>query len=164
MKVIIILLCLLFSQAIYAQNQENNFVDVLRDHEQSQVNSQYKYIIERKSPSISFLSSLVVPGGGHFYNGNYVKAGVFFLARASVIAVIIAKADDQIIKTDPGETDSKLNTVSWAIPLYVTGISLVLLDSLMASTDANKYNHKLRDKYNLTLSTTSKGFTLAYNF
>jgi len=131
----------------------DNFADVLRGDSQKNNNNLYLYLEKRKNPSLSLIFSLLFPGGGHFYNGNNAKGLVFLLTRIGVVAFIITVTDN----VGSEDTGTKY-------PLYMAGLGLVLLDVSTAMVDSNKHNKKLKEKYNLTLSTSSKGFTLAYNF
>lgn len=72
---------------------------------------------ERKSPALAGLLSAVIPGSGQLYNGDYIKAGVFFLIDAVALTTSIiynGKGDDQ---TDFFENYAEEH---WSVEQYAT--------------------------------------------
>lgn len=56
---------------------------------------------EKKSPILAGLLSLVIPGAGQVYNGDYWKAGLFLGAEAGMIITALAyekKGDDKTVE------------------------------------------------------------------
>lgn len=69
----------------------------------------------KKSPMLAGLMSLVVPGAGEVYNGDYLKAGIFVAVEATLIIVGLnydKKGDDQ---TDKFENYADEN---WSVVKY----------------------------------------------
>ncbi len=101
-------LVFIFTLALTAQLKENQS-DVLSGNLEMDSKLAYKkfqdetrknIILEenRKSPFLAAVLSLGVPGGGQFYNDDYVKSALFVALEATAIAVGIVydnKGDDQ---------------------------------------------------------------------
>lgn len=54
--------------------------------------------VNKKSPMLAGFLSLLIPGGGEFYTGNYLKAGIFAVLEAVVITTAVVynnKGNDQ---------------------------------------------------------------------
>ena len=72
---------------------------------------------ERKSPFLGGIMSLVVPGAGEIYAGEYLKAGIFIAIEAAMIttAIIYDKKGDD--KTAEFENFANQN---WSAERYAT--------------------------------------------
>ncbi len=69
----------------------------------------------KKSPLTSALYSAVIPGGGQFYNGDYIKAALFLAVEIGTIAAAVIydqKGDD---KTESFENYANEN---WSVERY----------------------------------------------
>ncbi len=58
---------------------------------------------EMKKPLLAAAMSLVVPGGGEFYSGSYVKSAIFFSAEVAAIAVALTYNSQANSKTNQFE-------------------------------------------------------------
>jgi len=96
---------------------------------------------ERKSPFLGGIMSLVVPGAGEIYAGEYWKAGIFLAIEAAAIttAIIYDKKGDD--KTSEFENFANQN---WSIERYAKW-TLDNLSNLNPSLDRNNYNNVITD-------------------
>lgn len=62
---------------------------VLEDYQQPVQPKFSQEIAERKSPFLAGILSLLVPGTGEIYNGQYLKAGIFVAIEAAVIGTAV---------------------------------------------------------------------------
>lgn len=62
---------------------------VLEDYQQPVQPKFSQEIAERKSPFLAGILSLLVPGAGEIYNGQYLKAGIFVAIEAAVIGTAV---------------------------------------------------------------------------
>ena len=102
----IIFLCVILQLSIFAQTKpDNNLTGVFGLDKIASIqetvllsDSLNRIEMERKSPALAALLSALVPGSGQFYNGDYLKAGIFFLIDAAALTTAIiydGKGDDQ---------------------------------------------------------------------
>jgi hypothetical protein len=55
---------------------------------------------DKKSPFLAGLFSLIIPGSGELYTGEYLKAGIFFVIEAAVISTAVVYDNKGDKKTD----------------------------------------------------------------
>lgn len=90
----------------------------------------------KKSPMLAGFLSLLIPGGGEFYTGNYLKAGIFAAVEAIVITSAVIynnKGDDQ---TASFENYANKN---WDVKRYVQW-TINNVNNINPSVDPNDYN------------------------
>lgn len=88
---------------------------------------QFSYATEnKKSPILAGVLSLIIPGSGEIYVGEYLKAGIFLAIEAAVVTTAIVydgKGDDKTIEfqnyadayTNPEHNWSVLKYAEWLI-------------------------------------------------
>lgn len=142
-----ILICsLLFLTASFSQSSDEKLLltgNLASDSKIIQNNYEENHAVEynfqtndRKSPFLGGLMSLVIPGAGEIYAGEYIKAGIFIAIEATVIttAVIYDKKGDD--KTAEFENFANEN---WDIKRYAEW-TLNNLQYLNPSLNRNDYN------------------------
>ena len=88
---------------------------------------QFSYSVEnKKSPILAGVMSLIIPGSGEIYVGEYLKAGIFLAIEAAVVTtafVYDGKGDDKTTEfqnyaddyTNPDHNWSVLKYAQWLI-------------------------------------------------
>jgi hypothetical protein len=94
-----------------------------------------KMMYSRKSAAVSFLLSLVVPGGGQYYNGQYLKGALMTGISLGAIAGSFAAWDD-----DFNASNSKSQS------LALVGLGGCLWSMIDASISSQKINRALERK------------------
>ncbi|RPI70099.1 MAG: hypothetical protein EHM47_12750, partial [Ignavibacteriales bacterium] len=105
-KILIIILIVILIASVNAQSSEINFTGslhtdskILFDAANPESLPQISFQTEnKKSPFLGGLLSLVVPGSGEVYAGNYWKAAIFVAIEAAVITTAVIydnKGNDQ---------------------------------------------------------------------
>lgn len=91
------------------------------------ISPQFSYAAEnKKSPILAGVLSLIIPGSGEIYVGEYLKAGIFLAIEAAVVTTAIVydgKGDDKTIEfqnyadayTNPEHNWSVLKYAEWLI-------------------------------------------------
>ncbi len=123
----IFFILLIISQSLFAQRM------ILLNNQSNQTNNKKQislYLSEKKNPIISGISSIIFPGGGHFYNGNYTKGVTFFSIRLTTF-IILRKLDIYM-------------PLQWISVFYFT-----CFDLIFACNDAIRFNENLIEKYNI---------------
>ena len=90
----------------------------------------------KKSPMLAGFLSLLIPGGGEFYTGNYLKAGIFAVLEAAVITTAVVynnKGNDQ---TASFEAFANKN---WDVKRYAQW-TINNAKNINPSVDPNNYN------------------------
>jgi hypothetical protein len=90
--------------------------------------------LKKKNPTGAMLRSLIFPGWGQFYNGNYWKAGLAFAAETGLIATAVYWNQQAAHATDRDERllyQHNRNTAYW----WLAGT--ILLSMLDAYVDAH---------------------------
>ncbi len=135
MRKILLILCLLFTFNLIAQD-ENNFQlsgNLLNDsrmilneyRSESSINFNLAQTENKKSPLLSGLFSLVLPGAGEFYSESYYKSAIFFALEAALVTVAIVynkRGDD---KTEEFENyaDNISDNSGWSVVRYAQWIN-----------------------------------------
>jgi len=89
------------------------------------------------SPTKAFVLSLVLPGGGQFYNGAYLKGGLFALGEGTLAYGVywgqsrMSEAKRELDETRYTSSRRSRNDFIWGL------IGLVFLSSLDAYVDAH---------------------------
>jgi hypothetical protein len=98
-----------------------------------------RYNLERKPTWAALLWSHFIPGAGHFYCDNKIS-GTLFAAGTTGSLVLIFTAKSE-------------KTKSAGLSAFTI---LHLSDMMLAIVNANDYNNKLKQKYNLIISHAHK--------
>jgi hypothetical protein len=119
---------------VYAQTIETNltgnlFADSKIFSEKSNFESLPQLSFQgenKKSPFLAGLLSLVVPGAGEFYSGDYIRTAVFAVIEAAVITTAVIydnKGDDQteFFQKYANENWSVVKYADWIISTYYEG-------------------------------------------
>ena len=134
MKILIILfLSLILISQVNAQPLEtkltgNLYTDakVLIEKNNVEFLPQLSFQLEnRKSPFLAGVLSLVLPGAGEFYSGNYLKAAIFLAVEAAVITTALIydnKGDDQTDKFQ------KFADENWSVVKYAQWLNATQSD------------------------------------
>ena len=106
-----------------------------------------RYIEERKSPSTAMVLSILLPGGGHFYNGDIGSGILFSATRIGLISVtfLLDRTDGQLLF-------GALTAV------------IIFFDASEAVKNAKVFNSRLREKYNLSVELSGNRIGLSYHF
>lgn len=100
---------------------------ILLNNYSDQVSPQFSYASEnKKSPVLAGVMSLLIPGSGEIYVGEYLKAGIFLAIEAAVVTTAIVydnKGDNKTIEfqdyadayTNPEHNWSVLKYAEWLI-------------------------------------------------
>lgn len=101
----IILLVIVMALSLYAQSEDNNkmsgvlaFDKMVSVKDVVLTDTLNGIVVDRKSPALAALLSAIVPGSGQLYNGDYLKAGIFFIIDAAALTTAIiynGKGNDQ---------------------------------------------------------------------
>ncbi len=94
---------------------------------------------EKKSPILAGLLSLVIPGAGQIYNGDYWKAGLFLGAETGLIVTALAyekKGDDKTVEFE-AYADKNWDMVKYTEWILKYKTELGLPDSASVSIDPN---------------------------
>lgn len=99
--------------------------------------------VKEKDPGVAWLMSLVVPGAGQFYNGQYVKGGIMMGVWAGcVTSIAVGAYRSNHNNRDNYECDHENGG------LILTGMFFYLIDELWSTIDApisaNRINKKNR--------------------
>ncbi|KUG24926.1 hypothetical protein ASZ90_005269 [hydrocarbon metagenome] len=100
---ILFLLGITFSQEVNHFNLSGNLAidsKLVFAEQQDELNQEAVYEQNKKSPFLSALMSLALPGSGQFYNRDYWKAAIFLAVEAAAITfgvIYDGKGDDQTI-------------------------------------------------------------------
>jgi len=105
------------------------------------------YERERRSPGAAVFWSLMIAGGGQYYNGQPGK-GTGLLMGTAAAAVLAVKEDD---RADAGK-------------FWLLVIALRIASIGDAYSTAEEINARLRQKYGLEFSALPAGVALAYRF
>lgn len=76
---------------------------------------------KQKSPVVAGLLSLVLPGAGEFYTGEYLKAAIFFALEAGLVTtglIYDKKGDDKTIEYQNYADDYKNPSHHWSVVRY----------------------------------------------
>ncbi len=87
----------------------------------------------KKSPFLAGLFSLVVPGSGEVYAGNYWKAAIFIAIEAAVITTAVIydnKGNDQTEKFQNYADDYKNPDHHWSIVKYAEWLNAIASDDV----------------------------------
>jgi len=107
--------------------------------------------IRYRDPGVAFLCSLLVPGGGQFYNGD--ASGFVFLGGAILGGVLIAQAD-------PLSSTFDRDILVGGSVAFMSG----LMSMIMAPMEAARLNRKNGFHAHADVSSGGTFITLAYNF
>lgn len=90
----------------------------------------------KKSPMLAGFLSLIIPGGGEFYSGNYLKAGIFAALEAIVITTAVV-----FNKKGNNQTTSFQNFANknWDVKRYAQW-TINNVNNINPSVDPNNYN------------------------
>ncbi len=91
---------------------------------------------KKKSPVKAGLFSLLVPGAGQFYNGNYIISAIFVVAEASLIAAAVIYNNKGNRKTDEFQNFANQH---WSVKTYAQW-TLNNLKNLNSSLNASDYH------------------------
>jgi len=90
----------------------------------------------KKSPMLSGFLSLLIPGGGEFYTGNYLKAGIFAAIEAIVVTTAVVynnKGDDQTASFEAFANNN------WSVKRYAQW-TINNSKNINPSVDPNNFN------------------------
>ncbi len=90
----------------------------------------------RKSPPLALALSVLVPGAGQVYNGDYLKGGIMFGGAVMTIGPVILTASDVL-----GLDDDKSGTGTHV--LGAVGVGLILWSWIDAPISAKAINRRL---------------------
>jgi len=107
--------------------------------------------IRYRDPGVAFLCSLLVPGGGQFYNGD--ASGFVFLGGAVLGGVLIAQAD-------PLSSTFDRDILLGGSVAFVSG----LMSLIMAPMEASRLNRKNGFHAHADVSSDCAIVTLAFDF
>lgn len=80
---------------------------------------------KQKSPVVAGLLSLVLPGAGEFYTGEYLKAAIFFALEAGLVTtglIYDKKGDDKTVQYQNYADDYKNPNHHWSVIKYAQWI------------------------------------------
>jgi hypothetical protein len=80
---------------------------------------------KEKSPIVAGLLSLVLPGAGEFYTGEYLKAAIFFALEAGLVTtglIYDKKGDDKTVEYQNYADDYKNPNHHWSVIKYAQWI------------------------------------------
>lgn len=144
---ILFLVLILSSAYLYPQSENNKPVFLtgnlaadskitLENFESSELVAVKFQTDERKSPIKAGLFSLILPGSGQFYNGNYLLSAIFVVAEAAVISVAVIYNNKGNKQTDEFQNFADQH---WNVKRYAQW-TLDNLQHLNSSLNKNDYN------------------------
>jgi hypothetical protein len=153
-KIIIVIFSLSLVLVTFAQ-QNNMFTgnlsvdakNILREYQQPVQKNIMPDTPDKKSPALAGLLSLLVPGAGEIYSGEYLKAGIFVAIEAAVVttAVIYDNKGDRKTNEFQDYADAYKNTDhNWSVVRYAKWVVQYehsndpeLLNKILLSDDPN---------------------------
>ncbi|MBI5477094.1 MAG: hypothetical protein HY964_10215 [Ignavibacteriales bacterium] len=93
-------------------------------------------VSQRKSPTTAFVLSVLVPGGGQYYNGEYGKGAIMTgVAAAGVVLIFAAGYEDVFVKDDYYWASYGYWTTE-STPWLSVGIGMIVVSSVWSMIDA----------------------------
>ena len=119
---------------IYTGNLSTDAKNVLAEYEQPirtpiMPNSQ-----DKKSPVLAGFLSLLVPGAGEIYSGEYLKAGIFVVLEASVVTTAVIYNNKGNQKTDEFQNYADNN---WSVVKYAEWLNTNADGQISISSNTN---------------------------
>jgi hypothetical protein len=149
MKLKIFLIFALFSASVFAQLKNDGLSGNLRLDSQISIKKAVpdfnkesgKTTVNKKSVFIAAGLSVLMPGAGQFYNGDYLKSALFFATEVAAITVGVIydkKGDDE---TAVFESYAQQH---WSVARYALW-TITNLKTLNGSLDPNDYSNLFAD-------------------
>jgi len=130
----------------YKIKMRDGSILVVKQEETETVKYGGEPFLSRQKPCIACCLSLLVPGIGQVYNGEYKKAGIFFIG--AVIAGVVAYSDRP-------RYDTQGNLISGGGPVYYVGSTCGLAITLWSAIDAYRTAQKIN---------RARGYGAIFNF
>ena len=125
-------------------------------------------VAKKKHPLLAAAMSIIIPGSGHFYTGDYALGATYFSLFIAGIAISHAGYEDNILLSDRGILDADED--DWKTRFgHVLWVNALADSAADAYTSAKKYNERnqLRARLRFTpMTPTNKGIgaMLSYSF
>lgn len=145
----IVLFIVLLTSSLYAQQEVNYHLTGNLSADANQLLNNYVEPItpqvalsveNKKSPMLAGILSLLVPGAGEIYSGEYLKAGIFVALEAAVIttAVIYDNKGDSKTTEFQNYADDYTNTNhNWSVVRYAEWLNQFEGANIIINPDVN---------------------------